>query len=115
MAPPERERPSVAAEAFRNPRAAVGHDSSGRERAVQCRRRRVLEVEILSRHDCIVRGPGAGELLEQIIGRSPAYIALRRGYSCQERAARDAIALAERLSYDVVVTGPRASTMGGVG
>jgi hypothetical protein len=71
-------------------------------------RRRVLEIELNSGHDCIVRGPGATELVCQVSGRDAAYIALRRGFSVQEQVARDVIELAERLNYDVVITGPRA-------
>lgn len=71
-------------------------------------RRRVLEVE-LNRHDSIVRGPGASELLMQVSGRRQVWSNQRRGFSCQERTARDTIAAAERLNYDIVITGPRAA------
>ena len=72
-------------------------------------RRRVLEVEFYSAHDCIVRGPGAGQLLIGLTGRPQVYSGQRRGYSVQEKTARNAIAAAERLGYDVDITGPRSA------
>jgi hypothetical protein len=72
-------------------------------------RRRVLEVDFHSAHDCIVRGPGAGQILIGLTGRQQVYSPSRRGYSVQERTARNAIAAAERLGYDVTVAGPRSA------
>lgn len=72
-------------------------------------RRRVLEVELNTAVDNIVRGPGAGEILVSLTGRKQVYSPLRRGYSVQEKTARDAVAVAERLGYDVVISGRRSA------
>ena len=42
-------------------------------------------------------------------GRPPVYVPTLRGWSCQERAARDACVIAEQLGYDVVIQGPLAT------
>ena len=56
----------------------------------------------------LVRGHGARGLIEEVAGRSPVYISRLKGYSCQERTARDVCSLAEARGYNVVVTGPRS-------
>jgi len=71
-------------------------------------RRRLLRVE-LNRHASIVRGPGAWKLIEETTGRRPVWMPRLKGFSVRETTARDVIAAAERLGYDVEVTGPRAA------
>lgn len=72
------------------------------------RRRRVLEVE-LDRHQSILRGHGSREILIQITGRAPVWVASARGWSCQEHSARSSVALAEHLGYDIEVIGRRSA------
>jgi hypothetical protein len=67
----------------------------------------VLEVEF-SGMGSIVRGPGARELVVEVSGRAPVWLALHRGYSVQETTARDVVAAAEARNYDVVITGRQA-------
>jgi hypothetical protein len=68
--------------------------------------RPVLEVELCG-PGSLVRGFGSRELVEEITGRPPVWIPRLRGWSCQERTARNVVALAESKNYDVVITGPR--------
>ena len=68
--------------------------------------RPVLTVE-LGGVGSLVSGYRARDLCEQVTGRAPVYIPRLRGYSCQEHTAKDVVALAERLGYDVVVVGRR--------
>lgn len=68
--------------------------------------RPVLTVE-LSGFGSLVSGWRARELCEQETGRPPLYVPRLRGYSVQERTARNVIARAEALGYDVVITGGR--------
>ena len=70
-------------------------------------RRRVLQVE-LDRHSSIVRGPGAHELVELVTGRPGVWISRIKGYSVQERTARNIVAAAELRNYDVEVIGRRS-------
>lgn len=69
--------------------------------------RPVLEVE-LDGQGSLVRGYGSRDLYERVVGRPPVYIPRLRGWSCQERTARNIVALAESLGYDVVITGGRS-------
>lgn len=71
------------------------------------RRRRVLRVE-LNRHASLVSGHGAHELIRETTGRLPVWLSRLRAFSAQEDTARDVIALAERLGYDVEITGRRS-------
>ena len=80
-------------------------------------RRRVLEVE-LDGFGSLVRGPGARELVITVTGRPPVWSSIRRGFSVQEKTARDVVAAAELRFYDIVITGRRAvsaSTTSGQG
>lgn len=70
------------------------------------KRRRLLRVE-LRRHASLVAGPGAHELIRECTGRLPVWVSKRRAFSVQEDTARDVVALAETLGYDVEITGPR--------
>lgn len=70
--------------------------------------RPVIEVE-LAGVGSLVRGFRARQLCEKVTGRAPVYIPLARGYSCQEKTAKDVIAIAEAQGFDVVVTGKRTS------
>lgn len=65
---------------------------------------RRVEVE-LDKHASLVRGYNARTLVEQASGRAPVWIFRRRGWSCSEQSARDVVALAEALNYDVAVIG----------
>jgi hypothetical protein len=56
----------------------------------------------------IVRGPGARELVVEVSGRAPVWLALHRGYSVQETTARDVVAAAEARNYDIVIAGRQA-------
>ncbi|WP_214055973.1 hypothetical protein [Nocardioides aquaticus] len=63
----------------------------------------------IDRHQSILRGRGSREILIQITGRAPVWVASARGWSCQERSARSSIALAEHLGYDIEVIGRRSA------
>ena len=69
--------------------------------------RPVIEVE-LAGVGSLVRGFRARQLCEKVTGRAPVYIPLARGYSCQEKTAKDVIAIAEAQGFDVLEIG-RAS------
>ena len=69
--------------------------------------RPVIEVE-LGGVGSLVRGYRARELCERVTGRAPVYIPRLRGYSCQEKTAKDVVAIAEAQGFDVVVTGKRS-------
>lgn len=71
------------------------------------KRRRLLRVE-LNRHASLVSGPGASELIRECTKRPPVWISKHRGFSVQEDTARDVVALAETLNYDVEITGRRS-------
>lgn len=66
----------------------------------------MLEVEFCG-PGSLVRGYRSRELIEEIVGRPPVWIPRLRGWSCQERTARNVVALAESKHYDVVITGPK--------
>jgi hypothetical protein len=66
--------------------------------------RPVLEVELCG-PGSLVRGYNSRALVEEIAGRPPVWMPRLRGWSCQERTARNVIALAEVKGYDVVITG----------
>ena len=68
-----------------------------------------IEVQFISRHECMVRGHGSYDLLERLTGRRPVRRPLRSAWACQERTARALVALAEAEGYDVLVLGPRGS------
>lgn len=70
------------------------------------RRRRVLKVE-LTGPGSLVSGYGSRDLVEEITGRAPMWVRSRRGWSVQEHTARDFIAKAEMLGYDLIIEGPR--------
>ena len=70
--------------------------------------RPMIEIE-LAGCGSLIRGYRARELYERVTGRAPVYIPLARGYSCQEKTAKDVIAIAEAQGFDVVVTGKRTS------
>lgn len=69
--------------------------------------RRVLEVE-LAGVGSLVKGFGSRDLIISVTGRAPMWSSTRRGWSLQEATARDVVAAAEALHYDVVMTGRRA-------
>jgi hypothetical protein len=69
--------------------------------------RRVLEVE-LAGVASVVRGYGSRDLVTTVTGRPPTWRPARHGWSVQESTAADVVAAAERLNYDIVITGPRA-------
>lgn len=71
-------------------------------------RRRVLEVELNTTYDALVRGPGAYQLIVDTTGRPGIWSHQRRGFSLQEDSAKRVAALAEQLGYDIVITGPRS-------
>ncbi len=68
--------------------------------------RPVIEVEICG-PGSLVRGYNARALVEEVLGRPPVWIPRLRGWSCQEKTAKNVVALAELRNYDVVITGPR--------
>lgn len=68
--------------------------------------RPVLEVEFCG-PGSLVRGYRSRELVEEVAGKPPVWIPRLRGWSCQERTARNVVALAETKNYDVVITGAR--------
>lgn len=65
---------------------------------------RRIEIE-LDRHASLVRGRNARTLVEQASGKAPVWIFRRRGWSCSEQSARDVLALAEVLHYEIAVVG----------
>ncbi|MCW2736101.1 hypothetical protein [Nocardioides sp.] len=69
--------------------------------------RRVLEVEFAG-VGSLVRGYGSRDIVISVTGRAPLWSSVRRGWSLQESSARDVVAAAEALNYDVVITGRRA-------
>jgi hypothetical protein len=69
-------------------------------------KRPVLEAELCG-PGSLVRGYLVREMVEEVSGRPPVWIPRLRGWSCQERTARNVIALAESKHYDVVITGPK--------
>lgn len=68
--------------------------------------RRVLEVD-LDGYGSLVRGYGSRELIVELTGRAPVWSNIRRGWSVQEKTARDVIAAAEVRHFDVLIAGPR--------
>jgi len=48
-----------------------------------------------------------GTAMSYALAAAAGWMPRLRGWSCQERTARDVAALAERRGYDVIVTGPR--------
>ena len=72
--------------------------------------RRTLEVDILSRAGAVVRGHGSRDLIEELLGRPPVWLSRCRGWSVQTHRVPDLCSLAELRGFDVVVTGPRATT-----
>ena len=70
--------------------------------------RPVLQVE-LDRYRSTVSGYRSRELVEQIAGRPPMWLSLRRAWSTSEETARAVVVLAERAGYDVVIVGPRTN------
>ena len=69
--------------------------------------RPVLEVELCG-FGSLVRGYGARAMVEEVSGRPPVWLPRLRGWSCQEKTARNVVALAESRNYDVVITGRRS-------
>lgn len=70
--------------------------------------RPVLYAE-LNGVDSLVSGWLSRDLFLRVRGRAPMYVSRRGGYACQERTARDIVALAESMGHDVVITGSRAT------
>lgn len=68
---------------------------------------RVLRVE-LDGMGSLMKGHGARELIISVTGRAPMWSSVRRGWSLQETTARDIVAAAEGLGWEVVITGPGA-------
>lgn len=52
-----------------------------------------------------VNGPGCRDLLTELAGRPPAYLARSRAWSTTPQRARDLAALAELRGYAVTLTG----------
>lgn len=69
-------------------------------------RRRVLQVD-LDGYGSLVRGYGSRELLFDLTGRAPVWSNIRRGWSVQEKTARDVIAAADARGFDVLIAGSR--------
>ena len=78
-----------------------------RERRIDERRRRGLEVEIESRHCARLRGYGSRDLIIELKQRPPLWSPLAHAWTVSARTARDVVALAESRNYDIVVLGPR--------
>ncbi|SDD89796.1 hypothetical protein [Nocardioides lianchengensis] len=68
--------------------------------------RPVLEVEFCG-PGSLVRGYGSRALVEAVAGKPPVWISRLRGWSCQEKTARNVVALAETQGYDVLITAQR--------
>jgi hypothetical protein len=71
--------------------------------------RRVLEVEIESRHCARLRGYGSRALIMELKQRPPLWSPLAHAWTVSERTARDVVALAETRGYNIVVVGPRTA------
>lgn len=64
-----------------------------------------LSIE-LAGYGSLVRGYKAREIVEEVTSRPPVWMSRLRGWSVQERTARDVVAVAERRGYDITVIGP---------
>lgn len=70
-------------------------------------RRPVIKVD-LDGYGSLVSGYGARDLVVEVAGRA-VWTSIRRGWSVQERTARDVIAIAETRGYDVLIAGRRST------
>lgn len=53
----------------------------------------------------LISGYRSRELIEEVAGRPPVWMARLRGWSTSERTARNVVALAESRHYDITVVG----------